>query len=144
MSSSLEYLPLFIFVLTLTYKKKKNRKAIKKKQHPTTKRMFRCWRRNGPSAPLSHNVWGLGPGVAVAHRSSSWGAQGNVSRFPSYIWTQHARIMSSGTDSVLCGHVPSSHWPLSNTTLLWYQMQALWPRRTHGEASLFYVIYTMT
>lgn len=100
MSSSLEYLPLFIFVLTLTYKKKKKKSNLKKK-HPTTKRMFRCWRRNGPSAPLSHNVWGLGPGVAVAHRSSSWGAQGNVSRFPSYIWTQHARIMSSGTDSVL-------------------------------------------
>lgn len=63
--------------------------------------MFWCWRKNAPSAPLSHNVWGLGPGVAVAHRFSSWGAQGNGSRFPSYIWTQHARIMSSGTDSVL-------------------------------------------
>lgn len=49
MSSSLEYLPLFIFVLTLTYKKKKKRGRKKEKRekknnkkqktHPTTKRM---------------------------------------------------------------------------------------------------------
>ena len=40
MSSSLEYLPLFIFVLTLTYKRKEGEKDNKKqKTHPTTKRM---------------------------------------------------------------------------------------------------------
>lgn len=42
MSSSLEYLPLFIFVLTLTYKKKRKegeKDNKKQKTHPTTKRM---------------------------------------------------------------------------------------------------------
>ena len=33
MSSSLEYLPLFIFVLTLTYKKKEEKKTIKNRKH---------------------------------------------------------------------------------------------------------------
>lgn len=45
MSLNLEPLPLFIFVLTLTYKKKKRKKrnAIRK-THPTTRRMFWCWK----------------------------------------------------------------------------------------------------
>lgn len=33
MSSSLEYLPLFIFVLTLTYKKREEKKPIKNRKH---------------------------------------------------------------------------------------------------------------
>lgn len=45
---------LFIFVLTLTYKKKRERgeKTIKQKTHPTTKIMFECWRKDGQPACL--------------------------------------------------------------------------------------------
>lgn len=50
MSSNLESPPLFIFVLTLTYKKKRERKAIKK-TNPTTKRMFWCWREGWSVSP---------------------------------------------------------------------------------------------
>lgn len=40
MSSSLEYLPLFIFVLTLTYKKKKKEKQLKKNHTQQQKECF--------------------------------------------------------------------------------------------------------
>lgn len=53
MSSSLEYLPLFIFVLTLTYKKKK-RKAIKNKQTPNNKK----------NVSMLEKEWSISPSVA--------------------------------------------------------------------------------
>lgn len=64
MSSSLEYLPLFIFVLTLTYKKKERGEKNNKKQktHPTTKRTSGCWRKDGHPARLSQ---GCGEGVGL-------------------------------------------------------------------------------
>lgn len=78
MSSSLESLPLFIFVLTLTYKKKK-RKALKKKKKPQQQKEYFDVGEGMVRQPISHiMVWGLGPGMAVAHRSSSWGAQGKT------------------------------------------------------------------
>lgn len=61
--------------------------------------MFWCWRKGWSVSPSV--TWGLGPGLSVAPRSSSWGAQSNVSCFHLYVWTQHTRIVSFGTDSVL-------------------------------------------
>lgn len=93
--------------------------------------------------PICHTmVWGLGPGTAAPRRSSSRGARGNTSRCHLDIWTQ-----DTGNYQLRrrYGYVTSHRcWPLSNTTLLCYQMQALWTRRTHGEASLFYVISMVT
>lgn len=55
--------------------------------------MFECWRRDGQPAHLSQ-WYGEGVGITVAHRSSSWDAQGKVSRFHSYVCTQHTGIRS--------------------------------------------------
>lgn len=53
MSSSLEYLPLFIFVLTLTYKKKKKEKQLKKKT-PNNKK----------NVSMLEKEWSISPSVA--------------------------------------------------------------------------------
>lgn len=54
MSSSLEYLPLFIFVLTLTYKKKKKEKQLKKKTTPNNKK----------NVSMLEKEWSISPSVA--------------------------------------------------------------------------------
>lgn len=120
MSLNLEYLPLFIFVLTLTYKKKKGKRTtIKKKINPTTKRMFGRWRRDGRSAPLSpqHGAWVLGLcgtqalihgcrggtraiGVQASVRSASGPGVGH--RFCAVVGTSHQAI---GPFLILCSCV---------------------------------------
>lgn len=52
MSSNLEYPPLFIFVLTLTYKKKKKSNL----KNPNNKKNVLMLERVGPSAHLCHTV----------------------------------------------------------------------------------------
>lgn len=79
MSSSLESLPLFIFVLTLTYKKKKEKKSNEKKKTPQQQKECFDVGEWMVRQPICHiMIWGLGLGMSVAHRSSSWGAHGKT------------------------------------------------------------------
>lgn len=99
MSSNLEYPPLFIFVLTLTYKKKKReRKAIKK--NPNNKKNVLMLERVGPSAHLSHDGMGTGPGNGCHTQVLFPGCPG-----------EHKPLSS--------GHLDTRHWELSASTTFW-------------------------
>lgn len=60
MSSSLEYLPLFIFVLTLTYKKKKEKQL--KKNTPNNKKNVLMLEKEWSISPSVTSCMGTGPG----------------------------------------------------------------------------------
>ncbi|KAF6088308.1 hypothetical protein HJG60_008164 [Phyllostomus discolor] len=135
MSPNLEYLPLFIFVLTLTYKKKEKKSNGKKKKSktPTAEGMFWCWRRGWPiSLPVTHSAKGTGPGAVRCPGELELRSFKPFGRGPagSRVWAR-----------TLCcrGHMKSGPRPLSATSLLGYQMQAVWTR-TRGETALFYGI----
>ena len=94
MSPNLEYLPLFIFVLTLTYKKKKKRKATEKKTNPQQQKECFGVGEGVVHQPICHTMlWGLDPGMSVA--------QGNASCVHSNVWMGHSGIDGFGADSVL-------------------------------------------
>lgn len=106
--------------------------------------MFGRWRRDGRSAPLSprHGAWVLGSCGTQALIRGCRG--GDTSHWRSGVCTQHIGTRGWAQVLCLCGHIPSSHRPFSDTTFLCYATPALRTGRTPGEASLFCVVSMMT
>ena len=109
MSSSLEYLPLFIFVLTLTYKKKEKREKKTMKNRKHTQQQKEWMLEGGWSSSPSVTGVREGAGLTLAHSSP---------------------LMPRELFPFVCLH--TAHWdqefPAQNSVLLWtHHMHPLAP-----------------
>lgn len=97
MSSNLEYPPLFIFVLTLTYKKKKEEQFKKPQQQKECFDVGEGW---SVSPSLSHGGMRTGPGNGCRTQVLIPGCPGEHKPFSSR-------------------HLDTGHWELSVSTTSW-------------------------
>lgn len=133
--TNLEYLPLFIFVLTLTYKKEN----LKKKKKPNKKNVLMLEDSDGIAtchmASRKYGAWDR-----RAHMSSPWAAQGTWGIFTGMVLAAHT---GQEFGHRVCAVMGTSHQAIASFQILHYYVIKCKLPAPEGH-SLFCVIQMMT